>query len=96
MAIKIILKRNAPEVRPPAELVEGAPVAEAVPAPVPAAPKSKELKKWEEFVPAPNARAFECKFCHQHYLKPCIEEVHAGCLNFQHLQKMQQAKEKRS
>ena len=51
MAIKIILKRNAPEVRPPAELVEGAPVAEAVPAPVPAAPKSKELKKWEEFVP---------------------------------------------
>jgi len=30
------------------------------------------------------------------YLKPCIEEVHAGCLNFQHLQKMQQAKEKRS
>jgi hypothetical protein len=95
MAIKIIKRRNAPEIRPPAELVEDAPVAEAAPAPVPEAPKSEELQKWEGFVPAHNARAIECKFCHQHYLKPCIEEVHGGCLNFQHLQKLQQAKEKR-
>ena len=64
MAIKIIKKRHVPEMRAPAELVADAPVA-AVPAPVPAAPKSKELKKWEEFVPAPNARAIECKFCRQ-------------------------------
>jgi hypothetical protein len=89
MAIKIIKKRHVPEMRAPAPLVEDAPVAEAAPAPVPPAPKSKELQKWEQHVPLHNARAIECKFCHQHYLKPCIEEVHAGCLNFQHLQKMQ-------
>jgi hypothetical protein len=81
--VPIVIKKGAGAGRrEPAPLVEDAPKAEVAKEPVQKTPK-QTLDWWAEHGMPPNAKPVKCSYCQQLYLKPCAEEQHAGCQNFQ-------------
>ena len=84
MAIKILKKREAPEMREAAPLVSDA--APAEPGKVEQKPEAKTPKAaldwWKAHGLPVNAQPRICVFCGHPYLKPCGEENHGACQNF--------------
>ena len=82
----VIKKRLGP--KPIAPLAEGALVAAE---PVKAKPvldtPEEAIKRWKRDVPPPDAKPKLCPFCERPYIRPCRQDEHEGCLNWQFLQK---------
>ena len=81
MPIKIIKRRNAPDTREPAPLIEDASTPKLV-----ETPEERSARYWKDEHPPTNAQPRQCGYCRQFYIKPCNDEQHRRCMNFGFLQ----------